>query len=318
MPARVHGRRAAVRSRSKLPSSREDTWRHGSKRVEGEVRVTARFVDEESGFDLTPEDPPELRFGVAVASLPEVRFSAEGGTVGSAEQISLGLSLARAYPTDIGGVLTLTFDTRAFTNDPSIQWVTGGRQAPFQILAGTTDAVFVVGEAASNTFQTGTVAGEVVVSARFFSIPGGIATAVRAGEIQLDAGFEITPDLAPEVRFSVLEAAPVLSSVVLGTTGQGRFTLQVTGYSTPRAVDSLSFSFSGIAGSDLRTPSLDAEVSQVFRTYYEGNQSVSYGSQFTATVAFTIDEGVFEDISSVSVTAANGSGASNSVSASLN
>ena len=285
--------------------------------AEGKVTVTARFATEEGGADITPDAAPELLFAVEIEELPEVLFSQAGGSVGAAEQVEVGVSLAATYPTDVVGVLTLVFETRAFANDPAIQWSTGGRQATFQIPVGSTDAIFF-GEFSANAFQTGTVAGEIVLTARFFSVPDGIENAPNEAQAQAGAGAEITPDSVPGLRFNVMEAAPVLSGAALGSTGQGRFGLQVTGYSTARAVNSISFAFTGTAGSDLRTRALEADVSQNFSTYYAGNQSASYGSQFTATVEFTLDEGVFEDLSSVSVTAANGSGQSNSVSLSLN
>ncbi len=285
--------------------------------AEGQVTVTAMFATEDGGADITPESAPELQFAVEIPALPEVRFSHAGGTVGSAEQVELDVSLDAAYATDVVGILELAFETRSFASDPAIQWSTGGRQAAFLIVAGSTDAIFT-GRVGSTAFQTGTVAGEIVVTARFFSVPDGFENVPADPQAQLQAGAEITPEMAPELRFNVMEAAPALSQVALGSTGQGRFSLQVTGYSTVREVNSLSFAFTGTAGSDLQTPALEADVSQSFRTYYSGNQSASFGSQFTATVEFALDDGVFEDLSNVSVTAANGSGQSNSVSLSLN
>ena len=285
-------------------------------KVPGEVVVTARVQAEEWNRDLTPDEVPEIRFNVEIPALPEVSFSSSGETVGAAEQIPLGLSIARAYSTDIVGALFLSFETRVFTSDPAVQWATGGRAVPFTILQGATTAVFS-NELTTNAFQTGTVAGEIVVTARFVSVTEGIPRSVEEAQAQASA-IEITPDAVPEARFNVMEAAPVLQRVALGSTGQGSFTVQVTGFATSRNVDSLSFGFAGVAGSDLRTPNLEADVTQIFQTYYGGTQSASFGSQFTATVAFTLDEGVFEDLSDVSVTAANASGTSNSVSLSLN
>ncbi len=285
-------------------------------KVPGEIVVTARVQAEEWNRDLTPDEAPELRFNVEIPVLPEVSFSTGHMTVGAAEQVPLGVSIARAYSTDIVGALFLSFETRVFTSDPAVQWATGGRIVPFTILKGTTDALFINDELA-NSFQTGTVAGEIVVTARFVSVTEGLPRSVEEAQAQASA-IEITPDTLPEVRFTVMEAAPVLQRVALGSTGQGRFTLQITGFATSRSVDSLSFGFTGVSGSDLRTPTLEADVTQNFRTYYGGNQSTSFGSQFTATVEFTLDEGVYEDLSNVSVTAANGSGTSNSVSLSLN
>lgn len=285
-------------------------------RVQGEVVVSAQFRAPEWNADLTPDDAPQVRFNVEIQALPQVSYSSTGGTVPPAEQIPVGLSIARPYPTDIVGVLILEFETRVFTTDPSVQWATGGRFVPFTIARGATTALFSLTET-TNAFQTGTVAGDIVITARFVSVTEGIPKTVEEAQAQPDA-LEITPDTAPEVRFTVMEGAPVLQRVTLGAVGQGQFTLQVTGYATPRSVDSIAFEFTGTPDASLQTPSLQADVTQAFRTYYGGNQSVSVGSQFTASAQFTLEEGVFEDLVSVSVNASNGSGESNSVSVSLN
>ncbi len=285
-------------------------------KVAGEVVVTASWAAEEWRLDFTPGPPPEVRFSIQIPDLPAVTYSSSGGAVGAAEQVSVGLSLEQPYSTDIMGVLTLAFETDVFTTDPSVQWATGGRQVPFSIPSGQTAAEFR-NQATTNAFQTGTVAGEIVVRARFISVSEGIPQSMEQAQAQAGS-IDITPDTLPEVRFQVAKAAPVLQRVVLGNAGQGRFTLQVTGYTSAREVDKLSFSFAGVTGSDLRTPSFEADVSQAFRTYFGGNQSVSFGSQFMASAEFTFDEGEFDDLGTVSVTAANASGESNSVSLALN
>lgn len=285
---------------------------------EGRLRATARFTGEGTGLDLTPEDAPEVEYPIVITDLPEVTFSHAGGTVAAAEQIALTMTLAQPYPTDVVGVLTLAFETRTFVNDPAIQWASGGRQSIFLIRAGSTEPEFS-GAVSSNAFQTGTVAGEIVAAAQFFSVPDGVENRVIPNPASLAAAAaDVTPDPHPEVRFTVLESAPVLQSVALGSTGQGGFTLQVTGHSTSRSVDTLSFVFTGATGALLRTTDLSVDVTQKFSIYFSGNQSASFGSQFTATVSFTLDEGVFEDIASVSATASNSLGESNSVSLALN
>jgi len=279
------------------------------------LTVTARFATAAGGADITPDPAPELAFDVQIIPLPEVSFSQSGGTVGAAAQVPMQISIARTYPNDIVGILNLDFETRSFATDPAIQWASGGRQAFFVILASTTEAIFS-GQATSNAFQTGTVAGEIVLTAQFFSVPNGyLNTRI---EQAATSSAEITPDTRPEVRFDVLEAAPVLQRVSLGGTGQGGFNLQVTGYSTTRSVDSLAFSFTASSGSALATESINVDVAGSFQTYFGSNQSAASGGQFTVTVNFNVDEGAFEDIGSVSVTATNASGTSNSVALNLN
>ena len=291
----------------------EATFRTG--RVAGWAAVRARFATEPARVDVTPASAPELRFTVELDPLPEVMFSEAGGTVSGGGQIQLGLTLAEPYPTDIAGFLELRFETRTFTTDPAIQWASGGRLAAFGIPAGSTAAAYL-DLGATNAFQTGTVAGDIVVTAQLFSVPDVLAITSLAQAQTVAA--DITPSTAPQARFRVMEAAPVLSRVDLGTTGQGRFNLQITGYATTRSVESMSFAFGGTAGSLLRTPQLEADVTQAFSTFYGSNQSASFGSQFTATVQFSLDEGVFEDVAQVTVTAANSDGTSNSITLDLN
>ena len=282
----------------------------------GDVVVTASLLASDWGLNLTEDSAPEVRFSVDVPELPAVSFSRSGETVGPAEQIPLGVSIAQPYPTDIIGALNLSFESRAVVTDPSVQWVTGGRSVPFWIPRGSTSAVFS-SDSDANPFQTGTVAGEIVVTASLVSINEAVPRTIEQA-MRLDTAIDVTPDTLPEARFNVMESAPVIQRVALGQTGQGTFSVLITGYATSRQVDTLSFAFTGTAGSDLRTPSLDAAVTENFRTYFGGNQSTSFGSQFTATVQFSLDEGVFEDLNNVSVTAGNGSGTSNAVSLGLN
>ncbi|MCY4597510.1 MAG: hypothetical protein OXC19_22260 [Bryobacterales bacterium] len=285
-----------------------------SGRAAGEIVITARFNALPLGIDVTPEEAPGVQFSVEIAALPEVIFSQSGGTVNSADQVTLSVSLSEPYPGDVVGFLELRFETRVIVTDPAIQWVTGGRQAAFQIPAGQTRVVFV-GSGTDNTFQTGTVAGDIQMTAQFYAVPDieAISNITQAVNVATD----ITPDAPLGLRFSVMEAAPMLHRITLGNTASGRFTMQITGHATTRSVDSMAFTLTGRPGSFLRTPDLQAEVAQSFETYYAGNQSNAFGSQFTATVEFLMDEGVFEDLASLAVTATNGMGTSNSVSVQL-
>ena len=240
--------------------------------------------------------------GENVSDLPAVSFSTSGGTVAAADSVPISLSIAEAFPVDLKGVLRLTFDTEVFSNAPTIQFSTGGRNASFRIPKGRTEAIFP-GNLTTNPFLTGTVAGTITASATF---------ATEAGSV------DITPDTIPEVVFTVTKAAPLLRSMTLGSTGQGRFSVLVTGFATSRTVSQLQIAFAGVTGADITTPNLTADVSDPFTLYYGSNQSANFGSLFTATVAFTVNEGEFEDLSTVTITAANELGQSNPVSLTLN
>ncbi len=283
----------------------------------GEVVVSASLQAVDWDLDLTEDADPEVRFTVEIPALAGVSFSRNAEAVAAAAQIPLTLSIAEAYPTDIVGLLELSFQTRVVASDPSVQWVTGGPNAAFWIPKGSTEAVFYSGNPETNVFQTGTVAGEIMVTARLVSVNEAVPQTIEEA-LRLETAIEVTPASQPKARFDVLDAAPVLQRVSLGSTNQGRFSVVITGYATSRAVDTLSFAFTGSSSSLLRTPTLESSVAESFQTYYGGNQSRAFGSQFTATVEFMLDEGVFEDIRSVAVSATNASGTSNSVSLGLN
>lgn len=240
--------------------------------------------------------------GAEAPDLPAVSFSNSGGTVAAADFVPLGLSIAEAFPVDIEGVLRLTFDSTAFANDPSIQFSTGGRSVPFRIPEGQTAAMFP-GNLTSNPFLTGTVAGAITASATF---------AIADGQVN------ITPDTAPEAVFTVVPAAPSLRNLTLGATGQGRFSVQVIGFATSRSVSRLEIAFSGASGANIATTNLTADVADAFTLYYAGNQSAAFGSLFLATVNFAVEEGNFEDLTAVTITAVNDLGQSNPVSLTLN
>ncbi len=306
---------AAGTTAATFGADHNDSTQFSAPTVAGLLTVTAQFLTEDGGVNITPDPAPEVEFELDIEELPEVRFSQSGGTVAAGEQVELKVSLGGRYETDIVGVLNLAFETRAFVNDPAIQWATGGRQAWFTVLAGSTEAIFT-GNSTANAFQSGTVAGQIVVTAQFYSVPDGIAN-VRIEQATASSA-NITPDAIPELRFSLHEAAPLLKRAALGSTGQGGFSIQVTGYATNRSVDSLSFTFTAAGGASLGTTDFNVDVASSFETYFGSNQSAASGSQFTVTVAFSLDEGAFEDIRSVSITATNGIGTSNALTVNLN
>ena len=285
-------------------------------RVQGEVVVSAQFRAPEWNADLTPDDAPQVRFNVEIQALPQVSYSSTGGTVGPAEQIPVGLTIARPYPTDIVGVLILAFETRVFTADPSVQWATGGRFVPFTIARGATTALFSLTET-TNAFQDRNGRGghrdHGAIRLGDGGHPedgrGGAGTAGRTrdharhgagGQVHRDGGGSGSAARDPR------RCGP-------GTVHTAGHRLR---HSKERRLNRIRVYRH--AGRQPANPSLQADVTQAFRTYYGGNQSVSVGSQFTASAQFTLEEGVFEDLVSVSVNASNGSGESNSVSVSLN
>ena len=125
--------------------------------------------------------------------------------------------------------------------------------------------------------------------------------------------FDVTPDPAPELSFSVSRSAPELLDIQIASVNDAGFSLQITGLSTARTVDQLEFQFLGAPGADLQTTRVTADVSSPFSSWYSSGQSNNFGSQFTATVNFNVD-GEVTSIAGVAATATNSLGTSPPVS----
>ncbi len=212
-------------------------------------------------------------------------------------QPAVGLSLSQAYPLPISGVLTLSFASDSFSDDPNIQFATGGRTVAFTIPANTTDAMF--NGSKQIQFQSGTVAGVITLTASF-----------SLGSVN------ITPATAPVQTVLVAAAPPQLRNVQLGTVTANSFELLITGLSTPRSVSSLTLQFVSSSGANLQTSSLSINTDAPFGTWFQSATGIGFGSQFTASVIVNVT-GDITAVQAVNVTASNSRGNSNALSVNL-
>ena len=79
-----------------------------------------------------------LGVGQTPPPLPTVSFTNVPSVLAPLQQPSAGVQLSALYPYDIKGVLTLSFLSDSFVDDPSIQFATGNRVIGFTIPANTT------------------------------------------------------------------------------------------------------------------------------------------------------------------------------------
>ena len=268
---------------------------------DGRLRFTINFEPDNfgtlSGSLIVGGDTFALSgVGEELAPLPKVTIGGSGGIVPAIKQVPTTLSLEDAFPVDLTGTLTISFTSDVFSDDPSVQFATGGRFVAFTIKAGETSAEFQ-GGAREVAFQTGTVAGLIKLTPSFQSEIG---------------GFDVTPDPVPELQFSVSRSAPELLDLQIASVSTTGFALQITGLSTARTVDQLEFQFAPVPGESLQTTLLTADVSSPFLSWYSSGQSNSFGSQFTATINFNVD-GDVAAIAGVGVTATNSLGTSSPV-----
>ncbi|MGH9632323.1 MAG: Ig domain-containing protein, partial [Bryobacteraceae bacterium] len=255
----------------------------GTASTPGAFRLTAAVRDSnnvsaERAFTLTVRTRPIS--SVEIEGLP--------ANPSAAQQPEFSLALGSAYPAEISGTITLTFAPDAVLNsdDPSIQFSTGGRTASFTIRTGETRAVFSVPQIA---IQTGTVAGTITLT-----------TVMQSGGETVTCSCSLTRTIRIE------RSAPVITALRLNRT-TGGFEAVITGYATSREVTQATFRLAGGAG--LQTPEIVVPVTSVFNGWYEGEASRAFGSQFLFTMPFNV-QGQAQAISSVSVVLTNSIGAS--------
>jgi hypothetical protein len=238
-----------------------------------------------------------LGVGQAPPPLPAVTITNVASVLAPLQQPSAGVQFAAVYPYAVRGVLTLSFLSASFVDDPSIEFATGSRTINFTIPANTTQAVFTQASGASlgtlAAFQTGTVAGSVSLT----------VSGLTVGQVDL------TPSSAPSQSFQIPASVPQLTSVLVQSFANNQIVLLINGYSTPRNLSQLSFQFTGASGADLQTTSLNLNVSGAFSSWYTSTASDVFGSQFSVTVTATIT-GNPAAVQSIAVTATNSKGTS--------
>ena len=246
-------------------------------------------------------------FGEAPAPLPTLRFTGATGAQEALQQPAIGVAIASAYRTNVTGTLTLAFNSDVFSNDPSVQFATGGRTVSFTIPAGQTAAVFPNG---ANTIriQTGSVAGTITLTPT-------VAT---------EGGFNLTPTQPPALNLTIASAAPRILSAIVASKAASAITLQVSGYSTARSVTQIDLALTGAAGENLGTQRVTIPVESAFLGWYSGATSGQFGSLFTVTIPLTLSGDVLttgnalsDTIQSIGVTIANRIGTSSATTVAL-
>jgi hypothetical protein len=233
---------------------------------------------------------------VVLPRAPTVSITGLPDTVDPAKQPQFDVQLSSEYPLDITGYISLTFNPNAvnWSDDPAIQFSTGGRILNFTIPAGRTSPSW----SSPPALQTGTVAGQIKLTLQYWA-----------------AGQNLTPTFAPARYLTVARAAPQIESVEVAKTSGG-FQLLIAGYSTPREVTKADFTFTASQAGKSETISVTVDVASHFTTWYTSEASMEYGSAFLYTQPFTV-KGNVSDIQSVSVTLSSSAGTSAAASASF-
>jgi len=245
--------------------------------------------------------------GTQPPPLPAYTVTGPTGTTPPMSQPAIGLKLASPYPVAISGVLTISA-SGDLPGDPGVQFATGGASTPFVIPANSTDAMFGA-QGPQIRLQTGTVSSTITLTPSFTTQAGGV---------------DLTPGgSAATLQFSVAPAAPILITIKTGSVTANGFVLTVTGFSTTRSLSNLNVQFTPATDVTVATTQFSIDVGRISQIWFQSNASIAFGGQFSISVPFTFqgtppeEKTLVETISSLSVTASNSVGTSNSLTAAI-
>ncbi len=244
--------------------------------------------------------------GTAPPPLPAYSFTGLSSVAAPLTQPRIGLTLASPYPVPITGTLTLDI-AAALPPDPAVQFSSGGRTVAFTIPANTTEALFAGG---SNRIglQTGTVASSMTIAPTF---------ATSAGDVDL------TPGSPAALQFQVASAAPTLLTVQFTNVSGNTFTLEVTGFSTPRTLTRWNLQFTPVSGVNITNAQFSLDIRQIANAWFQRASSQSFGGQFTISLPLVFggtdlgDDSPVSKLASLALTIENEVGTSNSLTANL-
>jgi len=243
--------------------------------------------------------------GTQPAALPSYQFQGVSSNPSPAQQPTVGLTLASPYPLALQGTLTLTFASAVFTDDPAIQFASGGRTVNFTIPANSTQALFV-GNSTSMPLQTGTTAGTIVITPSFSTT----------------GGFDLTPAGAAALTLTIARAVPQLLNASITAETQTSFTLVLSGYSTTRALRQLDIDVTPKQGQTFSSTHLTIDVSSAASSWFQGFGSQQFGGSFLVAIPFNLSNGSSNSdlvhlLQALSITGTNDVGASSAVSVTI-
>jgi hypothetical protein len=235
----------------------------------------------------------QFQLSIGSTATPVFTISGVSDIVEPAQQPSVEITLSSTHPSPISGQLALKFNSNAdvASDDPSIQFSTGGRTVNFSIPSNTTRAVFS-NSAPNIAFQTGTVSGTIELTV--------------SGQ---SGGGSGTP-LPPASRLLTLSRrAPVITRLIIASRTASGFELAITGFSTPRSLTQANFTFTAAQGATLETGTVMLNLAVPATSWFQSQPAAALGGQFRVLMPFTV-QGQVTAIQSVSVTLANGEGSS--------
>ena len=254
--------------------------------------VPAELIATRTAVNVTVEGPGGatsngLPFEIGLPSLPPLTY---GGlnVATSGARADATLTLGSPFPADLRVQFTLTFAPDGnLPNDRAIVFTNGQRQIDVNMPAGATAPAQV-------SFQTGSTAGVVTLTPRFF-----------AGTT------DVTPTGVQSRTITIARAAPIVAAtdVRCVRTNATLLTITTSGITNTREVSRATFDFTAASGETLASASFPIDTTAMFATWFNSANGQLAGGTFLYTQTFNVQPSS-SGVASVGVTLTNGSGGS--------
>lgn len=245
-----------------------------------ESTVTAQVT---LAVDLpTPKATVNVPTTAAPGDTPSVAFTLDSYPVAVTVTFTLGFTDSSSNPASSNGSI-------CFLNIPAND-MTNSSTCP------TTDTFTIApntgGAVTPRMFSAGDVAGTVKVT------------------ITLSADTtNITPASLGPQSLAIAPTVPQIQTATMDAQGADGLQVVIVGSSSTREISSATFHFTAAAGKTLKTPDITISNIPEFAQWFSNTGSAQYGSAFTYTQNFTLDEDAAA-VSGVSVVLQNGQGPS--------
>jgi len=203
-------------------------------------------------------------------SVPSMTIMVPSETAAPASQPRIGTVSSAPYANEITGRMELSFASNAdvASDDPAIQFSSGGRAVDFRIPANGTSASFP-GNLSEIPLAAGTVAGTITLNVTRLQVNGQ----------------DVNPR-PPSKTLSVQRTRPTIVNLSVGARGTSSFELVIDGFSTIRSLTEVRVTFRERGGT--RETNAVIPATDAFGTWYRSDASKQFGSQFRLTIPFTV------------------------------
>ncbi|MCC7234695.1 MAG: IPT/TIG domain-containing protein [Bryobacterales bacterium] len=234
------------------------------------AEVAAALVAARAPVNVSVEGPGgaksnSMPFEIALPSLPSVTY---GGlnVAASGARADATLTLGSGFPSELQVQFTLTFAPDGnLPNDRAIVFTNGQRQISVTIPAGSTAPVQV-------SFQTGSTAGVVTLTPRFFA-----------------GSADVTPAGVSSRSITIGRAAPILAAEIRCLRSSGtQLTITATGITNTREASRATFEFTAASGETLTTSSFPIDTAAMFAGWFNSAIGQQEGGTFLYTQTFNV------------------------------